>query len=61
MKLCNNDCVPLCDFCINFNEHKDLEFWHSDGICEITNKEVDRIDCCDDFHCFRYKEQKIDF
>lgn len=61
MKLCSNECVPCCDFCIH------AIHWEADGItlsvegCSLhlddEHQKIAQL-CyfCEDFHCFDAKE-----
>lgn len=61
MKLCNPECIPICDFCI----HAVHEEWEKNGElyrggpigCSLhkdeEHQEIAEYDgYCDDFHCF---------
>lgn len=52
MKLCSDDCKPICDFCLNF---KPFDNYHDDGICKITGLLEDQSGGydCEHFVCFR--------
>ena len=59
MILCNEDCIPCCDFCIH-KINGNLEVDGTDGPigCKLhEDKEHQEIaewcGYCDDFHCFR--------
>ena len=65
MKLCGNDCHPICDFCLNYKDDG-RGLWGSEGfydktfegegVCIKKNIKVDACDICeDDFECFRTK------
>ena len=60
MKLCNEDCMPICDFC-KFYQDKNKNIsnkFAGEGICLKKNIEVDASEFCeDDFECFQYNEE----
>lgn len=53
MKLCSEHCVACCDFCRLL---KRLGEYDGVGICSKDNAEVQLYWHCDDFECFRIKE-----
>lgn len=58
MKKCNEHCVPVCDFCVNYKDYglSTNEEFEGVGICLINDSEVSASDfCIDDFHCFNVK------
>ena len=67
MILCGEGCVPCCDFCVHC-EHDQMEFDGRMVDCEPIGCTLHRDEehqlkaesCgfCDDFHCFRVKEDK---
>lgn len=56
MKLCDNECQPLCDFCIFYERDDNVKDVDCDGICSKTKVEVSYGDSCDDFECFLYNK-----
>lgn len=66
MILCGDDCVPCCDFCI-YSVHGTLETDGTTGPigCSLhlnaEHQEIaDSCGHCEDFHCFRVKEDLTD-
>lgn len=59
MKTCSKDCTPLCDFCIYYMDNARLRGedigCDGEGRCFKHNKDVDILDECEDFYCFRCK------
>lgn len=49
MKLCNEYCHPICDFCKFFSFKK--------GYCFFHKTEKTPIDWCDEFYCFLIKDE----
>lgn len=56
MKLCNDDCKPICDFCKYYKDNG-LVF-KGEGICLKLNREVECTDGynCEEFYCFNLEE-----
>ena len=57
MKKCNNDCTPICDFCINYKDYgsETNDEFQGIGICLKDDTEVLASDfCTTNFHCFNY-------
>lgn len=55
MLKCNENCEPICDFCIHYKDYSKINGgnFQGDGICLIKNKEVEACDSYNDaFHCF---------
>lgn len=61
MVLCNNDCIPCCDFCIHaFHDYFMINgIMHKGGqIACLLHKDQEHQDIadgcgsCEDFHCF---------
>ena len=66
MILCNDDCIPCCDFCIHVIQHMEEINGKMVGLgpigCKLHNDEEHQdlaVWCsyCDDFHCFRAENQ----
>ena len=61
MKLCEHDCTPECDFCINaiheyFKGHNGRIIKGGPIGCKLhPNEEFTEVPC-DGFHCFNVKE-----
>jgi hypothetical protein len=56
MKICSDDCEPLCDFCI-YLERTETNKNDGESMCLKHNKIVDWLDDCEDFHCRRVKDE----
>lgn len=58
MKLCDNDCKPVCDFCVFYrdNGRHDWGEFSGDGNCILYGKETMAGwgEKCDGFRCFDY-------
>ena len=52
MKKCGEDCVVICDFCVNFRRYPLTE----KGYCCKQGVEVHSLDSCDEFYCFKVDE-----
>jgi len=55
MKLCHEDCIPVCDFCKHYiDDGEGSNTFEAEGLCVVKNKRVDASESCqDDFECFR--------
>lgn len=62
MKLCNDDCQPVCDFCLNYKDDGAGLFskegrkgkFEGEGLCIKKNIRVEADGMCkDDFECIR--------
>lgn len=63
MKLCNDTCFPICDFCLNYKddeagiftkEGRSSSKFEGEGLCIKKNIKVSAFDACnDDFECFK--------
>ena len=63
MKKCNEECYPLCDFCIHYNFNgEDIKdesgkvvakgaIYVGKGFCTKHHRQQDPEDSCEDFHC----------
>lgn len=52
MILCNDECIPMCDFCTYMEQHSAEE--ESFGTCFKHNQEIEFLhDYCEDFQCIR--------
>jgi len=60
MKKCNDNCLPVCDFCKLYTDYsilKGLEEFQGIGVCEADNTEVLASDSCyNNFHCFNVED-----
>jgi len=58
MKLCDNGCYPLCDFCVFYRDNvmNDCGELSEDGDCILYGKETYASAGyeCDGFRCFDY-------
>lgn len=62
MKKCNNDCTPICDFCINYKDYgnETNDEFQGIGICLKDDTEVLASDfCTTNFHCFNIKDRQF--
>jgi len=52
MKLCSDECYPICDFCkhYDFNPGSRGEYVNK-GYCRFHKKNQDPLGECDDFEC----------
>ena len=56
MKLCSEDCEPMCDFCKHMNLYSDDECENNEefGMCSKHKKQVEFLDdYCENFECIR--------
>jgi hypothetical protein len=54
MKKCNEDCIPVCDFCLYYEFNADDEgAYTGDGWCSYNKKAVEPYDMCKYFYCSR--------
>jgi hypothetical protein len=51
---CDDDCIPLCDFCRHW-KCVSIDFW---GDCSIKQMRTVLYDECDDFHCFKVSDEE---
>lgn len=53
MVKCDDDCIPLCDFCRKWKRDKGPGFW---GYCSSKKVRTVIYDECEEFHCYKAKE-----
>lgn len=57
MKLCNENCIAFCDFCIYFSLLTEGP-QRGSGWCSIHKRTTEPHDMCDDFYChIAYREE----
>ena len=50
---CDTDCIPLCDFCRNWEPDKQPK---TTGVCNLHEVRTVIHGKCEDFHCYKAKE-----
>ncbi|AOQ24654.1 hypothetical protein MTAT_19990 [Moorella thermoacetica] len=55
---CSLDCIDSCDFCIHFSSPslKKYRVYDGDGFCKKHNRDAEPGSSCEDFYCFRAKD-----
>lgn len=57
--LCDEGCIPLCDFCKHYNFNGDeLGCYTGNGQCILHNEPAEPCYYCDDFYCFLADKEK---
>jgi len=57
MITCGSNCTIVCDFCIHYDFNADEQGRYQDkGYCNYWELPAEPYDECDEFHCFRVKE-----
>jgi hypothetical protein len=59
MITCNDDCTPVCDFCIYYRDDGGgAGEFAGEGVCEVLREKVFASGYCDRYHCFRANKPK---
>lgn len=58
---CGDGCAVICDFCTYYSDNglRKGEAFDGEGICTLTNEETDACGGCDDYVCFRIKNEEV--
>jgi len=58
MKFCDDCDIAICDFCKYYDFNGNNGCYMGEGYCNFHKQKRDPNEQCEDFHCFRAKDDK---